>query len=211
MSGRRRRDCPVCHKQGLLRLPNHLRDMHGLDPQSVMETASVSESEVSESDIDVDDTDSVDSSNDNEEEDTTESEEDEDDDEVDEDDPWVKWVEDVFQQYEEPMKERMAELMNDTEMSKGDAQDAVLEEFLPRMNHELQHKLVDFSHLRHHFKSDPTYTKIMETAKRGRMEEDMDWEESLTYAAEVRKLLLYRILQKWAPKLDDEDSSEDSD
>ncbi len=34
--GRTRRDCPVCNKKGLLRLPNHLRYMHNLDPQKVM-------------------------------------------------------------------------------------------------------------------------------------------------------------------------------
>ena len=104
MSGRRRRDCPVCHKQGLLRLPNHLRDVHGLDPQSVMESettplVSESDTEVSDLDIDVDETDDTESPNDDSEvEDDTESEE--------EDDPWAEWVEEVFQHYQEPMKEK---------------------------------------------------------------------------------------------------------
>ena len=212
MPGRVRRDCPVCHKQGLLRLPNHLRDVHGLDPQSVMESettplVSESDTEVSDPDVDVDETDDTESPNDDSEvEDDTESEEEEDDD----DDPWEEWVEEVFQHSQEAMKEKMASLVDSTEMSPEEARDVVFEQFLPCMNKQLQNKLVDFSHLRHLFKSDPTFNKIMETAKRGRIEEDMDWEESLTHAAEQRKLLLDRILRRWTPNLE-EHSDEDSD
>jgi len=188
-----------------------LRDVHGLDPKSVMESettplVSESDTEVSDPDIDVDETDDADSPNDDSEvEDDTESEEE------DDDDPWEDWVEEVFQHYQEAMKEKAASLVDSTEMSAEEARDVVLEQCLPSMNTQLQHKLVDFSYLRHLFRSDSTFNKIMETAKRARIEEDMDWEESLTHAAETRKLLLDRILRRWTPNMEDHSDEEDSD
>ncbi len=210
--GRIRKDCPVCFKQGLLRLPNHLRDVHGLDPQEVMESQSNSgDASISVASFDADsESSTVDDASDVDEEtesDDTESDEEED---AHASALWLTWVSPIFQHFQEDMDERATELAED--MSTGEAQEITWAEFLPAMNNKLQQKLIIFSNLSHQFKKDPLYQKIMETAKTGRREDDMDWEESVSYAVNKRKLLLDRVLQTWTPSFDvDDEMEEDSE
>ena len=204
--GRDRKDCPVCGKKGLLRLPNHLRDMHGmyagdspLDEEMVSDEGSDDITDVE--DTDVEDTDVEEEETDGDvTEDETEDDDDETDDEETEDDPWANWVNTIFQQYQEPMVERVATL-EATGVESGDAQHRAFEEYLQPMNKELQKKFVQFTNLSHLFKKDPTYKKIMDTARRGREQDEMDWHESVTYATDKRNLLLNRVLQAYTPDL----------
>ncbi len=65
---RERRDCPVCPTKGLLRLPNHLRDMHNLSIRDVLSD------NYSDDDDDDDVSDQADIDNDDDDSDQTESE-----------------------------------------------------------------------------------------------------------------------------------------
>jgi len=201
MSSRVRRDCPICSKKGLLRLDTHLRAVHGLDPNDVDEFASEIETEESEEGESViDDTDEEDSdSEDDTEEEVEESEEGE-----EEDDPWADWADAVIHQYQEPMEDRVAELVDEKELPISNAQEIVYGEFLPAMNKCLQNMVVNFSNLNHRLKKDPTWKKIMETAKRAREDDDMDHEESVTHAVKRRKLLLDRVLEWRTPDWDED-------
>ncbi len=58
-------------------------------------------------------------------------------------------------------------------------------------------------------KKDPTYRKINDTAKRLRIEDDMDWEESIDAAVSKRKVLLARVLENWEMEDDSESDSDD--
>ena len=60
-------------------------------------------------------------------------------------------------------------------------------------------------------KRDPTYKKIAQTAQRLRIEDEMDYEEAVTQAAENRKLLITRTLQQWTPSLSDDEDTDESE
>ena len=60
-------------------------------------------------------------------------------------------------------------------------------------------------------KKDPTYKKINETAKRMRLDDDMDRAEALELAVETRKILLARIMDEWDPCLSLESEDDDTD
>jgi len=124
------------------------------------------------------------------------------------DDPWATWANTIIQQFEEPMKDRVRELEN--EYLPVNAQDLVWEEYLAAMNKRLQKVLIGFLNLHHRLRKDPTYQKIVDTAKRAREEDEMDFEESVTHAVKRRKLLLDRVLEQWKPDLTEEEH-EDSD
>ncbi len=206
--GRTRRDCPVCMKKGLLRLPNHLKDVHGITAQDVVT------SEHSDDGSDISDRDDDDASNNS-------------DIDVDvcdegascaEDDPWEGWVDSTFEQFHQRMKKRVGELTSTSGLDLAEAQKKTAEELLPQMNKELRKKFLEFLKLGYRLKRDSTYQKIMNTAKRIRLDDEMDWEESVTYAAKTRKLLLDRVLQRWisnwgdeADDSDDEDDDDDED
>ena len=114
----------------------------------------------------------------------------------------------IFDEFQEDMDARVEELAED--MSNEEAQEMALAEFLPDINEKLQQKFISFSVKSHQLKKDPIYQKIMETARAGRQADDMDWEESVSYAASKRKLLLDRILQTFLPTFVDE-MEEDSE
>jgi hypothetical protein len=161
--------------------------------------ASESESEPDDSGSDtVDDTES--GTEDGENTDSGAEEEDEGPDE----DPWESWVEDIFETYQEPMKDRAEELEDNSDTAHHDT----FTEYLPRMNKALQKQVITFSILHHRLKNDTTYQKIMETAKRVREEDEMDFEESVTHAVKRRKLLLDRVLERWTPDLDEDEDSD---
>jgi hypothetical protein len=134
------------------------------------------------------------------------------------DDPWEGWVDSTLEQFQQRTKKRVAELRSEHGMRLKDARKTTSEELLPQMNKELRKKFLAFLKLGHRLKQDSTYQKIMDTAKRTRFDDEMDWEESVTYAVKSRKLLLDRVLQRWISDWDygiddsdDEDESEDGD
>ena len=201
--GRSRRDCPVCYKKDLVRLPNHLRTVHGLDPQNVMASldsiADTSDEIETEDEIEVETENEVETEDEVETEEETETETEEDTEDEDEEvtNVWFFWVSPIFEQFEDDINARVNELSQD--LSIEEAQETTVAEFLPAMNKELQKELIKFSRLSHRLKKDPLYQKLMETAKRGRQEDEMDWEESVAYAVEKRKFLLDKVLQNWSP------------
>lgn len=128
--------------------------------------------------------------------------------EEDETDPWEEFIQTVHEHYQEDMDEAVADLMQRDGISKGDAVHEVYENYLPRLNKRLRGLLVKFMCHARELKQDPTYKKIVQTAKRLRDEDDMDYEESVTQAAEARKVLITRTLKQWEPDSSDEDDSE---
>ncbi len=182
-------------KKGLLRLPNHLRDVHGLDPQDVVTSHQDSDddggSDIShQSDTDTD----VDVSAGGQD-----------------DDPWEDWVDSTLEQFQQRMEKRVAELMTANGMGLAEAQKTTSEELLPEMNKELRKKFLAFLKLGHRLKMNSTYQKIMSTARRIRLDDDMDWEESVTYAVKSRKLLLDRVLQRWISDWGDNTNNSDDE
>lgn len=221
--GRIRKDCPICLKQGLVRLPNHLRDIHGLSPEDVMEssdgqseTGDISEDDApSESgDIFDDDDDASEDGDDDDDPPTDETDEETDEDDVQEgcdgDDWYEFFVEPVFEQFQEEMDAKVAELEDEEEMSTKEARETTFEEFLPAMNKAVKRRITRMLRANHQFKKDPTFQKIVETAKTGRREDDMDWDESVSYALNKRSFLLDKVLRSWIPPFADK-MEEDSD
>ncbi len=214
--GRTTRDCPLCPAKSLVRLPNHLRAIHGMTIQQLQEGGSTSkqwESTDSDESIDTDEsteqslTESVDDSSLS---DDSESESDD----AQEDDPWSALVDDVFDEYHTSLTERYRELVADG-MSKKSALKQTCREFSSDLNQSFRDKYIVLLKRIQLLKKDPTYKKINETAKRMRLEDDMDQEEALDQAVERRKILLARILDQWDPSLsldsDDDGDSDDHD
>jgi hypothetical protein len=172
------------------------------DAESEMESAE-SESIVDDSTVDDDGSTDGDTDEDTESGEDTESEEEE-----EEDDPWEIWIEGIFKMFQEPMRDRVTELEDTKGLTPKAAQSLTVIEFLPFINKGLQKKVIHFSNLSHRLKHDPTYQKIMQTAKRAREEDDMDFEESVTHAAKRRKLLLDRVILRWTPDLDEVEDSD---
>ncbi len=67
--------------------------------------------------------------------------------------------------------------------------------------------MVKFMCHTHQMKRDDTYKKIVKTAQRLREADDMDYEESVTQAAEMRKVLITRTLRQCTPILSDEEDT----
>ena len=206
--GRSRRDCPVCYKKGLVRLPNHLRTVHGLDPQKVMASLSTDEGIAeTEDEIEAETEDEIEAETEDETEGETETEtEDEDEEDTS---VWFFLVSPIFEQFEDDMNARVKELAEDVPIE--EAQETTVAEFLPAMNKKLQKELIKFSRLSHRLKKDPLYQKLMATAKRGRQEDEMDWEESVAYAVQKLKFLLDKVLQNWTPAFACIEMNEDSE
>ena len=211
--GRSRRDCPVCYKKGLVRLPNHLRTVHGLDPQKVMDDSIADTSDVieteTEDEIETEQEVETEEGDGTEEETETETEEETEDEDEEVTNVWFFWVSPIFEQFEDDMNARVKELAEDVSIE--EAQETTVAEFLPAMNKKLQKELIKFSRLSHQLKKDPLYQKLMATAKRGRQEDEMDWEESVAYAVQKRKFLLDQVLQNWTPAFACIEMNEDSE
>ena len=215
--GRIRRDCPVCDKKGLLRLPNHLRCMHGLNPQQVMASApnDITDDDITDdefTDDDITDNASMESAS----EDTEDSEDDglisdaSSDEESDTDNVWYQsFVRSIFETFQDDIDDKVTELKED-DMSTDEAKETALAEFLPAMNKDLQKRIKTFCRINHELKKDPIFMKIMDTAKTARQDDNMDWEESIAYALSKRSFLLDKVLGSWDIPLGEE-MDEDSD
>ena len=216
--GRTRRDCPICNKKGLLRLPNHLRSVHNLDPQDVM----ASRAQPASDDASIDDDDLISDSGEifDDDDDDDDDQDDDDDGLISDDgsdmedeeneeteDVWCKYfVEHIFDKFQEDMDARVAELQAD-DMSNPEAQKITFEEFLPEMNTDLKKRIMKFFRVNHALKKDHIFQKILATAQTGRHQDDMDWEESMVYALTKRSFLLNKILRSWTfPFGENEDS-----
>ena len=102
-------------------------------------------------------------------------------------------------------------MIEDDGLSKCKAESEVYEQYLPRMNKRLCGLLVKFMcHVRK-MKKDSTYKKIVLTAERLRIDDKMDYEESICCAVKIRKLLLMRTLRCWKPNLSDEEEEEEEE
>ena len=228
--GRPRRDCPICNKKGLLRLPNHLRSIHNLDPQAVMASRAeslfddtTSEYDDFTSDSSADDYDgnhhepnADDLSTDSDDDDSDDNTSDDDDDDTDVtgddgsdteyEDVWsVYFVEHIFDYFKEDMNARVAELQ-EGDMSTSEAQDITFEDFLPQMTTYLKKRIMKFCRVSRALKKDHIFQKILATAKNGQQEDEMDWEESMLHALTRRRFLLKQVLCSWTPFGEHEDS-----
>jgi hypothetical protein len=167
------------------------------------EVESIMDSETSE-----DETSSSSTGDTEEEETVVETEEEE---EEEDPGPWSDWIEDVFGYYQQDMRDAVADLVEHDDISRDQAECEVYEDYLPRMNKRLRGKLVKFMCHTREMKRDPTYKKIVQTAQRLRIEDEMDYEEAVTQAAENRKLLITRTLQQWTPSLSDDEDTDESE
>ena len=130
----------------------------------------------------------------------------------DKDSPWAEWVDDVWVQYQNCVKGTIDNLMvENEELSREEATGAAVQACQPGINKALRRKFLNFTFLTHRIKKDPTHQKIMETAKRAREDDGMDWEESLTYAARKRRLLFQRLLEEREPDLQQDDDEEEDE
>ena len=173
------------------------------DEQSVQSDESYDQSEDSDNQSDnTTDTETLSSSD--------ESEVSDDDDSSDsETDPWSTLANETIAEHKEDMTERYRELMKD-DMSKQDAYKQTCAEFTSELNASFRHRYIILLKQIRLLRKDPTYKKIDQTAKRMRLEDAMDQEESLEMAVKQRQVLLARILKEWNISLDSE-SDDDSD
>ena len=189
-----------------------------MNPKDVMyddDTSKVSDDDDTSIDDDVselsDDDNSYDSDLSEEEEEEEEEEEDEgeEEEEEEEEDPWEAWIDDAYDKFKDAMVKNAVKLKNEDETSKEDAYKLTMEEFLPRLNQELRKRFLKFLRHYHLLKRDATFKKIMRSAELSRIDDDMDWDESVTYAAEQRKGLLDRHIQNWTYPFNNEDDDDD--
>ena len=123
--------------------------------------------------------------------------------------PWSILVDESFDEHKEAMKERYRELMED--MSKKAAYKQTVKEFASEMTDAFQQNYINLLKRIRRLKRDPTYKKIDQTAKRMRLDDDMDKEEAEASAVYMRRVLLTRELKQWTLPLDDEDTDEDTE
>ncbi len=190
--------------------------MHGVTIQQLQEGGSASKQwESTDSDESIDTDESPDQSLTESVDDSSLSDDSESgSDDAEEDDPWSALVDDVFDEYHTSLTERYREMVADG-TSKKSALKQTRRELSSDMNESFRDKYIVLLKRMQLLKKDSTYKKINETAKRMRLEDDMDQEEALTQAVERRKILLARILDKWDPSLsldsDDDGDSDDHD
>lgn len=221
--GRTSRDCPLCTAKDLLRLPNHLRDVHKLSSEEssrALNMASERSEDITDisTDSDTDGSESgsianssaADSIADSEvsDEETNSAMEEEDDEH--EDDPWSDLIVKVFSHYQPDMSEAVTYLVKHDDMSRRKAESKVYKDFLPRINKRLRRLLTRLMCQIYELKKDSTYRKIVHTVKRNMIEDDMDYEEAVSQGAEIRKLLIHRLLLQWTPTFHDDSSAESS-
>lgn len=223
--GRTRRDCPLCPVTGLLKLSNHLTEKHDLKTpekrRPFLKQRGAGKKRLY-SDLSDEDSYNEEDSEDFQSDDDTEGEStytDEDtgedsDEENDDFDPWSDVVDETFDQHLDDMEDKYKELMEDTTEKK--ALNNVVKVMSRQLTETLQEKVVKVLKSMHYWRKDSTCVKIMETARRMRIEDDMDWDESIEQAVERRKVLLSRELNRYTPNLstdtdDDEEKSAASD
>jgi hypothetical protein len=178
-----------------------------LDPDDSFDSSDTDASDVESI---TDSRDTGDETSSSESSDGEEEEEDDDDDEEEEEDPWSEFVQTVFDHYDKNMRDDVEDLVERDDMSREQAESEVYEQYLSRMNTRLRGLLVKFMCHTHQMTRDDTYKKIVKIAQRLREDDDMDYEESVTLAAEMRKVLITRTLRQWTPILSDEEDMEDS-
>ncbi len=174
------------------------------DEQSVQSGESLTE----QSD-DTTDTETMSSSDDSELSDDESSELSDEDSSDSETNPWYTLVNDTIDEHRKDMTVRYRELMKD-DMSKQDAYKQTSTEFASELNASFRHRYIILLKQIRLLRKDPTFKKIDQTAKRMRLEDEMDQEESLEMAVKQRQVLLARILKEWNISLDSE-SDDDSD
>ncbi len=125
-------------------------------------------------------------------------------------DPWSTLVNEVIDEHKEDMTERYRELLSD-DMSRQEAYKQTCAEFMSEMNASFRDKYIDLLKRIRLLKKDTTYKKIDQTAKRLRLEDDMDQDEALEMAVKQRQVLLGRILKEWNIPLDSEDENDNND
>ncbi len=224
--GRTRKDCPLCPATGLLKLSNHLSAVHDIPSskrRSFISTYKHRDQVGGGGGEPMDSSNSDDGSTDTEDEEnltadtsfesscsesscSDHSESSDDDDEVD---PWEAIVDEVFDLHRAQMKRRVHEIQNEENISKEKAHKLMRKELSHELNQTFRDRYTMFLKRVQSLKRDTTYQKINDTAKRLRMEDDMDWEESIEEAVNKRKVLLARELTKW--KLEDTSDSDSND
>jgi hypothetical protein len=128
-----------------------------------------------------------------------------------ENDPWQILVTEVFDSYRAQMKRRVKRLKNGCDFSGKEAKEQTRVEFTPKLNQTFREKYIAFLKRMRSLRKDSTYKKIADTANRLRVEDDMDWEESIEEAVIRRKLLLARVLDDWNLDFEDDDGHDDDD
>ena len=216
--GRTRKDCPLCPAKGLLKLTNHLANVHDLTTPSERkrwtkyETQTGSggmkrSSEDTFSDYSEDSHSDGDSDGENSSSDHNSS----DDSDATENDPWYHLVCEVHDSHGAEMMARRREIEKEENLSKKDAHKQMHKEFLPTLTQTFREKYVNFLKKARSLNKDMTHRQIKDTAGRLRDDDQMDWEESIEEAARKRKLLLARELKKWTLGSGGDSNSEEKD
>ncbi len=123
-------------------------------------------------------------------------------------DPWETLVDEVVNLHRAEMKKRAREIEDKENISKESAHKKMRKELLPQLNETFREKYVNLlKHVRS-MTNDSTHRKIVDTAKRFRNEDEMDWEESIEEAVNRRKFLLARELNKWTLDVDTDTESD---
>ena len=196
---RRRRNCPICGRENLAKLSNHLADMHGLSSEErqvhLSPVTSHSDEEGSDESMSTTSREGVFSSSEDEAGERSEEEEDGHSDGGDEEgDPWEELILDAASTLRSRYEELRESFENDG-MSELDAKKHAFSEILPELEKALRNIYIDRLHWMWDMKKDPTHKKIMETRKRLLEDDDFDEDEALTAAVKKRKFLLKRLLE----------------
>ena len=199
---RRRRHCPICGKENLAKLSNHLADMHGLssEEREVYLSPVTSQSGEEESDEVMSTSSKGDIFSSSEDEASERSEDEDSDSESDSDDgdeeahPWEELILDAASTLRSRYEELTESSQNDG-MSELDAKKQAFSEILPELQKALRNVYIDRLHWMWDMKKDPIHKKIMETRKRLIEDDGFDEDEALTVAVKKRKFLLTRMLE----------------
>lgn len=208
---RRRKDCPICGKRNLVKLSNHLADMHHLsceDRQQYLvqvrsrgdESGSDCEEMPSrkrmrkESDDEMSTVSNEDTFSSSDEEDGESSEEKNDSDDSKEADPWGVLIHEAASKLRTKYYELVQSFQHDG-FTKINAKKQAFSEILPKLRKELENVYLERLLWMWQMKRDPMLKKIMEAKKRFMEDDFFDTDEALAAAIKKRKFLLERMLE----------------
>lgn len=131
------------------------------------------------------------------------------------DDIWDVIIDYTYGKMRDKLQKKKDELMRqDSELTSEEALQMANEALKSAYEQQLSHVFKSYVYTYDRLKSDPTYKKVMQTAKRYREDDDMDLEESIRKAIRKRRHLLEMKLEEYdEPSLssDEETDGEQSD
>ena len=232
---RRRKDCPICGKRNLVKLSNHLADIHQLSGEtrryylsnakslgnqseseemssrkrmrneSDEETLTVSNEDIFSSSEEEDGKSSEDIDGSDESESYEEMNESDDSEEAD---PWGVLIHEAASELRTKYYELVQSFQNE-ELSEIEGKKEAFSEILPLLRKELGNVYLERLQWMTEMKRDPVHRKIMKTRDALVDEDHFDPDEAMAAAIKKRKFLLERMLEDRQHFTENDDNDED--